>query len=136
MEELGFQIVYPTLDQIVEVNRRMIGSSGGYFVPPDNLRNRRSLEYVLAAVQFPLLGKLMYPAIEEKAAALAFEIIRSHVFFDGNKRTGIHVAWMLLRSNAIMVSLDDSIVDLAVRVAVGTASRSDLVVWLCNHLDS
>ena len=37
----------------------MIGESGGYFSPPDNLLNRNSLEYTLAKIEGPVfqLGK-------------------------------------------------------------------------------
>ena len=92
MEVPRSEIVYPTLTQVVEVNRRMIAMSGGYFYPPDNLQNRDPLAYILDAVQYPVFGVHLFPTLMEKAAALGYEIIASHVFFDGNKRTGIHMA--------------------------------------------
>ena len=47
MEEAGGGIVYPTLEQICEINRRMVSEFGGLFVPPDNSLNRNALEYIL-----------------------------------------------------------------------------------------
>jgi hypothetical protein len=56
MEVPRSEIAYPTLAQIVEVDHRMIATSGGYFCPPDNLRNRGPLAYILDAVQHSVFG--------------------------------------------------------------------------------
>lgn len=133
MEEPSPEVVYPTLDQIVNVNRRMIEVSGGSFAPPTNLLNRSSLEYILMAVSRPIFGRELFNTLKEKAAALAFEIIASHIFADGNKRTAIHIAWEFLRSNEVPLVLDHSVEDIAVGIAEGDASRDDLLDWLHRH---
>jgi death-on-curing protein len=135
MEGFGSSIAYPTISQIVEVNRRMIDETGGSFTPPANFRNRDSLEYVLDAIKYPVFGKHLFPTLKEKAAALAFEIIKSHVFVDGCKRTGIHIAWEFLGSNEVPIYLDMSIVDLATRLADSRADREELIRWLHGHQD-
>lgn len=131
----GQVVIYPTIEQICQVNRRMIQEFGGVFVPPHNLLNRNTLEYVLAAVRYPVagLGLYLYPTLKERASAIASRIISGHVFMDGNKRTAIHVAWMFLRSNGIPLFLDLTIVDLAVAIAEGEASHDDLLKWLHEH---
>lgn len=108
------QVAYHTLDQICDVNRRMIESSGGRFVLPYNLHNQGALEYILVAVSMPLFGEFRCPSLKEKAAAIAYHIITRHVFVDGNKRTAIHTAWEFLRSNNIQLVLAPSIGLLAV----------------------
>ncbi|HEY44264.1 MAG TPA: type II toxin-antitoxin system death-on-curing family toxin [Anaerolineae bacterium] len=133
MDELGPEIAYPTLEQIVEINRRMIETSGGSFTPPDNLRNRDSLEYVLIAIRFPVFDHDLFATIKHKAAALSYEIIKSHVFFDGNKRTASHVSFMFLRSNNVPIFLDKSIEVIAIEVASGSADRNDFLSWLHEH---
>jgi len=133
MEAPRSEIVYPTLDQIVDVNRQMLDQSGGYFVPPDNLRNRNSLEYILAAIANPVFGTNIFITPTEKAAGLAHEIITAHVFFDGNKRTGMHMAWEFLRSNGVNIRLDPSVEDLADSIARRASNRDDLVRWLLNR---
>jgi death-on-curing protein len=133
MEAAGRSIAYPTLKQIVDVNRQMINTSGGSFLEPDNFTNRGSLEYILAAVSASLFGHEIFPSIKDKASAIAFEIISAHVFRDGNKRTGVHVAWEFLAANRIDLRLDETIVDLTVRVADGEADRGDLLRWLHAH---
>ena len=133
MEEPSPEIAYPTIEQVIDVNRRMIKTSGGSFAPPENLRNRNSLEYILDAINRPILGEYLFLSLKEKAAALAYETISSHVFFDGNKRTGIHIAWEFLRSNAVPVYLDPTVEDIAIELASGVASRDDFLGWLHNH---
>lgn len=133
MEEAGAEIVYPTIEQIIEANRRLIKETGGSFAPPTNLSNRGSLEYILEAITFPLFGDVLYATLKEKATALAKQIITAHVFVDGNKRTGIHIAWAFLRSNGVSLQLDDSIEDLAVAIALGDAGFEELLAWFHNH---
>jgi len=135
MEEYGEEIVYPTVEQVCEVNRRMVKEEefGGFFVEPDNLLNLGALEYILDAVQFSVHGVTIYPTLKEKAAAIAHSIISRHVFRDGNKRTGTHVAWAFLRANGKEVFLDESIVDLTVAIAESEASREALLQWLHEH---
>ncbi len=133
MEDLGAEIVYPTVDQICETNRRMIEVFGGSFVPPANLWNPDALEYALDAVSTSIYGSEMYGSLKQKAAALGYHIISRHVFSDGNKRTAAHVAWAFLRSNGIRVFLDQSIIDLTESVAKGSADYNDILEWLHSH---
>jgi death-on-curing protein len=134
MEGFSGEIVYLSLDQICDVNRRMIDAFGGYFEGSDNLRNRESLEYILILVSsFALFGENLYMTLKEKAAAIAHHIISRHIFHDGNKRTGIHAAWEFLHANGVALNLDPTIADLAEAIADSTASYDDLLEWLHDH---
>lgn len=135
MANSGKEIAYPTVEQICEVNRRMIEEEefGGLFIEPDNLLNLDALEYILDAIQFSICGLTIYPTLKEKAAAIAHHTISSHVFHDGNKRTGTHIAWAFLRANGRDVFLDESIVELTVGIAKKEATQEDLVQWLHEH---
>jgi len=133
MESLGGEIAYPTLEQICEVNRRMIQTYGGSFDPPYNLRNAESLEYILVAISSSVFSVELYPALKDKAAALAFHIITRHVFHDGNKRTGSQIAWEFLRANGVNVFLEPSIVELTVAIAKNESTQGELLRWLHDH---
>ena len=135
MEDYGKEIVYPTIEQICEVNRRMIEEEefGGLFVEPNNSANLNALEYILDTIQFSIYGITIYPSLKEKAAAIAHHIISRHVFYDGNKRTGTHIAWEFLRANAREIFLDESIVELTVAIAESKASQEVLLQWLHEH---
>lgn len=133
MERIGGEVVYPTPEQIYEVDRRMIETYGGRFVPPHNLSNTQALEYALDAISSSVFSVELYPTLKEKAAALAFHIISRHVFMDGNKRTGIHISWEFLQGNGVKVALDETVIDLAVDVARGDRGFTDLLSWLHAH---
>ena len=70
MEVFGEQVVYPTMEEICRVNFQLIEMSGGRHVPPDNLLNSGSLEYILSAIRLPVFGTDLYPTPKEKAAAI------------------------------------------------------------------
>ena len=106
---------------------------GGLFVEPNNLANLNALEYILDTIQFSIYGITIYPSLKEKAAAIAHHIISRHVFYDGNKRTGTHIAWEFLRANAREIFLDESIVELTVAIAESKASQEVLLQWLHEH---
>jgi len=133
MEETSGKIVYPTIEQVIDINRRMIDKFGGLFLGDDNLLNRSALEYILEAISSTIFGIELYTTLKEKACAITYAIILNHVFNDGNKRTGVQVAVTFLESNNVEVNLDDSIVDLAAEVAAGTKNYNDLLEWYYAH---
>jgi len=126
-------IAYPTVSQICEINHLMIEKYGGLFLPPNNISNSSSLEHVLTIIRVDLYGQMLYPTLEDKACAIAYHIIKGHVFFDGNKRTAMHTAWEFLRSNGVKVYLDSSIINLSLDIATGQKSQDDLLMWLLDH---
>jgi|SRR3990170_3264768 len=126
-------LVFPTIEQVVHVNRRMIETSGGSFTHPNNFHNRDSLEYILEAIAYPLFGKDIYPSVVEKAAALGCEIIKSHVFLDGNKRTGTYMVWSFLISNNKEIRLENSIINIIEGIAEGKMAQSELIEWINAH---
>lgn len=136
MDNFGGEVVYPTVEQICEVNRRMIEEFGGLFMPQDNLLNLGALEYILDAIKSSIYGYTIYATLKEKASAIAYQIISRHVFQDGNKRTASHIAWEFLRSNGVQASLDLTIVDLTEAIARGDAAYDELLEWLHEHQES
>ena len=136
MEEFGKDIAYPTLEQICQVNRRMIEEFGGFFIPLNNLSNLPALEYILDAIKSSIYGYTIYPTLKEKASAIAYHIISRHVFQDGNKRTAIHIAWEFLNSNGVPIHLDSSVEELSVAIAERKATQDELLKWMHNHQDN
>ena len=116
---------------VLEINRRMIRAFGGIFLKgDDNLANPGSLQYVLEAIQGSFLGYDPYPTLVEKAAALGWRIITSHVFHDGNKRTGMEACRLMLDINGYVMRIDAEVVDVAVQIASGDLELADFVEWL------
>jgi death-on-curing protein len=135
MEGTGGEIVYPSHEQILDINRRLVEEFGGLFLKPDNVLNQGALEYILEAIKAKLFGVELYPTLLEKASALGFHIITGHIFNDGNKRTGVYILLEFLESNGVKVKLDRSVVDLAVKIAQGEAEEKDLVDWIILHIE-
>ena len=82
-------------EEVVEINRRMVLTYGGFFVEgDDNLANPGSLTYVLQAIQGSYFGHNPYPTLIEKAAALAWRIISC-----GKILTRLRTLCPLLRAN-------------------------------------
>lgn len=125
---------FPTRRNIVELNRHHLRNAGEEFLEPENLQNPGSLEWVLDAIQYPLFGIDHYPTLAEKSALLAWTIINGHVFYDGNKRTGMSALEALLLLNGYQLdATDEEIEEVALRVADksrGEYPYTDLVRWL------
>lgn len=76
-------------------------------------------------------GYSRYPSIEEKAAALCFNIISSHVFRNANKRTGLMTMLMTLRMNGKNASFDhEELFNIINGVGSGTKSYEDLLYFI------
>jgi death on curing protein len=75
---------YISLGQVLEIHRRVIDQSGG----TPGVLNLVALESAVQQPRITFGGEDLYRTLAEKAAALAFSIIRNHPFIDGNKRTG------------------------------------------------
>ena len=85
MAELGPEIVYPTLEQVIELNRSLIARyGGGDFIGDTNIHNEGPLAYMLDAISGSIFDRELYPSLKEKAAGLAHSVIAEHVFWDGN----------------------------------------------------
>jgi len=75
---------YLTLDEVLELHRRIIKQSSG----SAGITNQGTLESALAQPRMTFGGEELYPTIVGKASALGFSLIKNHPFIDGNKRIG------------------------------------------------
>lgn len=121
-------MIFLTFDDICRINKEWIERYGGRYVAVDNnLRSRASLEYILGAIQYQIFGYDRFPTLVDKAAALAWWIIAGHMFWDGNKRTGMQSAIELLELNGVTTSFDvDSTIQIALAVANGNITLQEL----------
>ena len=109
---------FPALAEIVKFNRRHLEIAGEDYYEPDNLRRKGTLSWVLEVIQYPLFDVDHYPRLAEKAAKLAWTIIHDHPFWDGNKRTGMSVLYLLLHMNGYDLDADEEeILETAEQVA-------------------
>lgn len=111
----------------------MILHFGGSFFLKDNVRNVHGLEYLTDAVKAFVFGFELYPGIFRKAAYYMHSIISNHIFFDGNKRTGLGVAILFLERNNYQ--LDNTVdqpqlIDFALETAKGLKNIDQIEEWL------
>jgi death-on-curing protein len=122
---------YLTLNEALELHRRVIGQSGGAL----GVLNLDTLESVLAQPRMTFGGKDLYPSIVEKAAALGYSLIQNHPFLDGNKRTG-HAAmeiFLFLNGFEIESSVDEQ-ETIVMQVASDEMDREAFTTWFRVHV--
>lgn len=129
--EILDSVEFLELEDVLEINRQMIATYGGFFVEDnDNLANPGSLMYILEAIRGSFFGHDLYPTLIEKAAALAWRIMTAHVFHDGNKRTGMESCRLMLDLNGYTMRIDKEVKEVAIQTCEGKISFSDFVQWL------
>ena len=114
-------------EQVLFIHARMIEETGG----SHGVRDLGLLESAVARPQATYEGKELYEDIFTRAAALMDSLINNHPFVDGNKRTGVAAAALLLRLNGWQ--LNPSPADLerqTLRVATESLAVQELGAWL------
>jgi death-on-curing protein len=122
---------YLTLNELLQLHRRLVEQSGG----STGIHSVEALESVLAQPRMTFSGEDLYPTIAEKAAALGFSLIMNHPFVDGNKRTG-HAAmevFLLLNGYEIGASVDEQ-EQVVLQLAAGELDRKAFTAWVLRHV--
>lgn len=135
MGNFSERIIVPTINELIETNKLFIVETGGVFFPPDNLINFSSLEWALDIIQCPFIfGENPYPRLSDKAALLSWTIINNHVFYDGNKRTGMATIRILILNNGYQFNAtNDEITQMARCIAnyrESKITKTDLSTWI------
>jgi death-on-curing protein len=122
---------YLTLNEVLEIYRRIVAQSGGSF----GIRDLHAVESSLAQPRATFGGEDLYPTVVEKASALGFSLIQNHPFVDGNKRIG-HAAmeiFLILNGFEIDATVDDQ-EQVILTVASGNMQRDQFTEWLRTHV--
>ena len=119
-----------TKKQIISLQEDLIQTSGGII----GIRDEGLLE---SAVQMPFQSFEnidLYPSIQQKAARLAFGLVKNHAFLDGNKRIGAHAMLIFLIINDIELNYTQKeLADVFLGSADGSVSEKDLLNWILSH---
>ncbi len=122
---------YLTVDEVLELYRKVILKSGGSF----GIRDSHALESALAQPRATFGGEDLYPTVAEKASALGFSLIQNHPFVDGNKRIG-HAAmetFLVCNGYELDASIDEQ-EQIVLAVASGNLKRDGFSIWRQTHL--
>lgn len=124
----------PTLTpaQILFLHHRLIATIGG----SHGIRDLGALQAAAARPQATFDGVELYPDLFAKAASLFESLIRSHPFVDGNKRTAVAAAGLLLLRNGFrLAASQDDLYAFTMRMATGTAGQTEARQWLADHAE-
>lgn len=118
---------YLTATQILLIHSMLVDQYGG----AHGIRDNALLLSAEQLVQQRAFGNDLYPDAHTKAAVYARNIITSHPFLDGNKRTGITCAAIFLESNGYVLAVKEGeLEDYAVSIATDKLSVEDIATWL------
>ena len=119
MENPWQRLKYLTIEDILIV---ATGHVGDY-----QLLNENQLLYLVDIVGERIGDTELFPNLFQKAAVYAHHIITGHIFFDGNKRIGMHCALLFLSLNDfdLRPNIDDSIIELGLKIANGSITDID-----------
>ena len=117
-------------EQILMLHSQLIEEFGG----SDGVRDHNLLE---SAIETPFQlfeGMDLYPAIQAKAARLAYGLIKNHCMIDGNKRIGAHSMIVFLALNSIELKYTQKdLYETILSVANGTMDYDGLLRWILKH---
>lgn len=119
-----------TTEYVCLLHKLVIETSGG----EAGVRDRVLLDSAVSGIYQTFDGVDLYLTKEEKAARLAFNLIKDHAFLDGNKRTGLLAMLSFLTINGIYLKYSDKeLVRLGLSLAEGKMQYEDLLVWVKKH---
>jgi len=122
---------YLTLEEVLEVHRRVLDQSGG----ASGVRDLGALESAVAQPRMTFDGVDLYPTVIEKAAALGYSLVGNHPFVDGNKRVG-HAAletFLVLNGWELSAGVDEQ-ERVFLDLATGRTKRELFQSWLQSHV--
>lgn len=90
-------ILVPTLDSIIEINQFLCSEGGN----PDQCLDSGKIESSISSAFHPGLYPFSHGGFEKFTGAISFYLVKSDVFFDGNKITGALVAITFLNMHGM-----------------------------------
>lgn len=122
-----------TVDELVYINEQIISGAGIHSIVEGKraVRDMSLLEAAAARPMQSVFGEDAYPTLAEKAAALLHSLARNHPFADGNKRTALLAALLMLAVNGQHPRWEAAeALRRVVEVAEGRADAAAFAAWL------
>jgi death on curing protein len=104
------------------------------FGGPPGIRDEGLLDSALARPRHRFAYARPVPSLTRLAAAYAFGIVRNHPFVDGNKRTGLLLAFVFLELNGIEVrASEEDAYSVFMQLAEGLLTEPALARWFAKN---
>jgi death-on-curing protein len=116
--------------QVLFIHARLTDETGGDHL----LRDVGLLASAVARPRAAFGGQELYPDLFAQAAALMQSLLLNHPFLDGNKRTGITAAALLLLRNGYRLTADNAGLErFTFAVVNGQQSLQEMAAWFRAH---
>ena len=117
--------------QVLFIHARLTDETGGDHL----LRDVGLLASAVARPRAVFGGEELYPDLFAQAAALMQSLVLNHPFLDGNKRTGITAAALLLLRNGYQLTADnDELERFTFAVVNGQHSLEEVAAWFRSNI--
>jgi death-on-curing protein len=121
---------YLSAPQVVFIHARLTDETGGDHL----LRDVGLLASAVARPRAAFGGQELYSDLFAQAAALMQSLLLNHPFLDGNKRTGITAAALLLLRNGYRLTADNAGLErFTFAVVNGQQSFQEMAAWFRAH---
>ena len=121
---------YLSLKEVIALHKFSAKQAGGFV----GIRDIGLLQSAITQPKARFSGRDLYPSLAEKAAALAFFLVKNHPFLDGNKRTSLVVAELFLELNGhALTASDEDCVTTFLSLAAGELTEEELANWIAAH---
>lgn len=118
---------YLSAEDILNIHSVVIDETGG----PHGVRDQGALAALEGLPKQTAYGDELYPTIFVKAAVYIRNILFSHPFIDGNKRTGMASADVFLQLNGYQITVSKGGVEtFALLVIEKNLSLEDIGAWI------
>ncbi len=124
-------MIYLSREEVQEMHFFLINRSGGSF----GIRDQGALESAVAQPTMTFGENDLYPTLADKAAAIAFSLVKSHPFVDGNKRIGHYAmeTFLILNGHEVTAPSDEQ-EQVMLKLAAGEMERDAFVGWVHSHV--
>jgi len=120
----------PFSEQVLFIHSRLIDTTGGAL----GIRDIGLLQSAVSRPRATFEGADIYPDLFHKTAALMESLARNHPFIDGNNRTAITSAAILLAMNGYRLEADQKELErFTLDAAVGKLPFYEFVSWFRMH---
>lgn len=124
-------IVFPTLDEVLRLQRIQIDQFGG----SQGLRDAGLLESALAQPEAMFGGQYVHDGLAAMAGAYLFHLAKNHAFVDGNKRIAAATALLFMGLNRALYDIGPGeYADLTLRVAAGEIGKDDAIQFFRDRI--
>ncbi|AVO03445.1 death-on-curing protein (plasmid) [Staphylococcus simulans] len=102
---------------------------------PIGIKEPTALNMLVNAPKQYVFGHEQYPTIELKAANLVRNLVKKHVFYNGNKRTALMTLIVFLKvNNYQFTATNNEAIEYLVRIATEDLQEADIEQWIKNHI--